>query len=89
MKHVTLLLAAPSSSYPTRTGTARAVAAGVQACLLQGSSPAATLAGLSKHNMRVLFLQGFVSPDMEHEASDAIGYGITSAEAIVAGPADE
>ena len=35
--------------------------------------------------MRVLFFQGFVSPDMEHEASDAIGYGITSAEAIVAG----
>ncbi len=35
--------------------------------------------------MRILFFQGFVSPDMEHEASDAIGYGITSAEAIVAG----
>ncbi len=31
--------------------------------------------------MRVLFLQGFVSPDMDYEASDAIGYGITSAEA--------
>ena len=39
--------------------------------------------------MRILFFQGFVSPDMEHEASDAIGYGITSAEAIVAGLADE
>jgi len=35
--------------------------------------------------MRILFLQGFVSPDMEHEASDAIGYGITAAEAIIAG----
>ena len=38
--------------------------------------------------MRILFFQGFVSPDMEHEASDAIGYGITAAEAIVAGLSD-
>ncbi len=35
--------------------------------------------------MRVLFFQGFVSPDMDYEASDAIGYGITSAEAIIEG----
>ena len=35
--------------------------------------------------MRVLFLQGFTSPDMDYEASDAVGYGITSAEAIIAG----
>lgn len=35
--------------------------------------------------MRVLFFQGFVSPEMDYEASDAIGYGITSAEAIIEG----
>ena len=35
--------------------------------------------------MRVLFLQGFVSPDMDYKASDAVGWGITSAEAIIEG----
>lgn len=33
--------------------------------------------------MRVLFFQGFVSPDLDYKASDAVGYGITSAEAII------
>ena len=36
-------------------------------------------------DMRVLFFQGFVSPDRDYKASDAVGYGITSAEAIVEG----
>ena len=35
--------------------------------------------------MRVLFFQGFVSPDLDYKASDAVGYGITSAEAIIEG----
>ncbi len=35
--------------------------------------------------MRVLFLQGFVSPDMDYKASDAVGWGITAAEAIIEG----
>ncbi len=35
--------------------------------------------------MRVLFFQGFTSPQMDYKASDAIGYGITAAEAIIAG----
>ena len=35
--------------------------------------------------MRVLFFQGFVSPDRDYKASDAVGYGITTAEAIMEG----
>ena len=35
--------------------------------------------------MRILFLQGFVSPDMDYKASDAVGWGITAAEAIIEG----
>jgi glycosyltransferase involved in cell wall biosynthesis len=35
--------------------------------------------------MRVLFFQGFVSPEMDYKASDAVGYGITAAEAIIEG----
>jgi hypothetical protein len=34
--------------------------------------------------MRVLFLQGF-SPDVDYRASDAVVWGITSAEAIIEG----
>ncbi len=33
--------------------------------------------------MRVLFFQGFVSPERDYKASDAVGYGITSADAVV------
>ena len=32
--------------------------------------------------MRVIFLQGFVSPQRDYKASDAVGYGITAAEAL-------
>ncbi len=35
--------------------------------------------------MRILFLQGFVSPEMDYKASDAVGSGITAAEAIKEG----
>ena len=35
-------------------------------------------------DMRVLFLQGF-SPDVDYRASDAVVWGITSAEAIIEG----
>jgi hypothetical protein len=35
--------------------------------------------------MRVLFLQGFVSPDMDYKASDAVGWGITAAEVACPG----
>ncbi len=35
--------------------------------------------------MRVLFFQGFVSPDRDYKASDAVGYGITAAEAVMEG----
>ncbi len=35
--------------------------------------------------MRILFLQGFVSPEMDYKASDAVGWGITAAEAIIEG----
>lgn len=35
--------------------------------------------------MRVLFFQGFVSPERDYKASDAVGYGITSADAVVEG----
>lgn len=33
--------------------------------------------------MRVLFFRGFVSPERDYKASDAVGYGITSADAVV------
>ena len=33
--------------------------------------------------MRVLFFQGFVSLQRDYKASDAVGYGITSAEAVM------
>ncbi len=33
-------------------------------------------------NMRILFVPGFTSPSRDYKASDAIGYGITSAAAI-------
>ncbi len=33
--------------------------------------------------MRILFFQGFVSPARDYKASDAVGYGITSADAVV------
>jgi len=33
-------------------------------------------------SMRVLFFPGFVSPRQDYKASDAVGYGITAAEAI-------
>ncbi len=36
-------------------------------------------------DMRILFFQGFVSPEMDCKASDAVGYGITAAEAIIEG----
>ncbi|MFQ5880816.1 MAG: glycosyltransferase family 4 protein [Dehalococcoidia bacterium] len=32
--------------------------------------------------MRVIFLPGFVSPQRDYKASDAVGYGITAAEAL-------
>ena len=35
---------------------------------------------------RILFFGGFVSPSADYKASDAIGYGITTADALVDGP---
>jgi glycosyltransferase involved in cell wall biosynthesis len=39
--------------------------------------------------MRVLFFQGFVSPERDYKASDAVGYGITSADAVVEALTDQ
>lgn len=35
--------------------------------------------------LRILFFGGFVSPKADYKASDAIGYGITRAGALVDG----
>ncbi|HDN64929.1 MAG TPA: hypothetical protein ENF23_01315 [Methanosarcinales archaeon] len=34
--------------------------------------------------LRILFMPGFTSRNRDYKASDAVGYGITAAEAIVA-----
>ena len=36
-------------------------------------------------DLRILFFGGFVSPRADYKASDAVGYGITTAGALVDG----